>query len=94
MFMGAYGISVQGVMEGDPLLIRAEQRLIGQAEELVVLADSLKFERKTGLILCALPRVGCVITDSDAPDASVQMLERAGVRVVVVEPNGQPRPLH
>ena len=40
MFMGAQGIGPLGLMEADPLLIQAEQKLIGQADELVVLADS------------------------------------------------------
>ena len=42
MFMGTPGIGVHGVMESDPLLIQAEQKLLRQAEQLVVLADSSK----------------------------------------------------
>ena len=45
MFMGAQGLGPLGVMEADPLLIQAEQKLIDQADELVVLVDSSKFER-------------------------------------------------
>jgi hypothetical protein len=37
MFMGAQGLGPLGLMEGDPLLIQAEQKLIDQADELVVL---------------------------------------------------------
>ncbi|MBB3212494.1 DeoR family ulaG and ulaABCDEF operon transcriptional repressor [Herbaspirillum sp. Sphag1AN] len=84
MFMGVYGLSMLGLMEVDPLLIQAEKRLIGQAEELIVLIDSSKFSRKAGLILCALNRVNCLITDDQASDAAVQMLEQAGVNVVTV----------
>ena len=40
MFMGAQGLGAAGLMEADPLLIQAEQKLIDQAEELVVLVDS------------------------------------------------------
>ena len=43
MFMGAQGVGPLGVMEGDPLLIQAEQKLINQADELVLLVDSSKF---------------------------------------------------
>ncbi len=39
MFMGAQGLNPLGLMEGDPLLIQAEQKLIDQAEELVVLVE-------------------------------------------------------
>jgi DeoR family ulaG and ulaABCDEF operon transcriptional repressor len=89
MFMGVFGLSVLGLMEADPLLIQAEKRLISQTEELYVLADSSKFARKAGLILCGLNRVHCVITDTGASDAAVQMLEQAGVRVVAVAPEMQ-----
>lgn len=90
MFMSVYGLSLLGLMEADPLLVQAEKRLIGQAEELVVLADGSKFGKKAGLILCGLNRVSCVITDSSASDSSVQLLERSGVRVMVVEPEPVP----
>lgn len=86
MFMSVYGLSLLGLMEADPLLIQAEKRLIGQAEELIVLADSSKFAKKAGLILCGLDRVSCVITDTHASDAAVQLLEQSGVKVVTVAP--------
>ena len=90
MFMSVYGLSLLGLMEADPLLIQAEKRLISQAEELIVLADSSKFARKAGLILCGLNRVSCVITDTGASDAAVQMLEQSGVKVLAVAPEQVP----
>ncbi|WP_432240738.1 DeoR/GlpR family DNA-binding transcription regulator [Herbaspirillum robiniae] len=86
MFMGIYGLSMLGLMEVDPLLIQAEKRLLGQAEQLIVMADSSKFSRKAGLILCGLNRVSCLITDTDVSDAAVQMMEHAGVQVMTVTP--------
>ena len=88
--MGVYGLSMLGLMEADPMLIQAEKRLISQAEELIVLADSSKFARKAGLILCGLNRVSCVITDTGASDAAVQMLEQSGVKVLAVAPELMP----
>ncbi|SDF65057.1 MULTISPECIES: DeoR/GlpR family DNA-binding transcription regulator [unclassified Duganella] len=90
IFMGVYGVSLLGLLEADPLLIQAEQRLINQAEQLIVLADSSKFSSKAGLILCGLQRVSIVITDTCASDAAVQQLEQNGVRVVTVEPEALP----
>jgi DeoR family ulaG and ulaABCDEF operon transcriptional repressor len=84
MFMGAQGVSQLGVMEGDPLIIQAEQKLIDQADELVLLVDSSKFARRSSLILCPLERVSTVITDDEAPEEAVTMLRDAGVRVEVV----------
>jgi DeoR family transcriptional regulator, ulaG and ulaABCDEF operon transcriptional repressor len=86
MFMGVYGLSMLGLMEADPLLIQAEKRLISQTEKLIVLADSSKFAKKAGLILCGLNRVACVITDTGVSTAAVQMLEQSGVKVITVAP--------
>jgi Transcriptional regulators of sugar metabolism len=61
--------------------------LINQADELIVLADSSKFAKKGEQILCSLSRVNCVITDTDVADADVQWMERAGIRVIMVEPD-------
>jgi DeoR family ulaG and ulaABCDEF operon transcriptional repressor len=87
MFMSVYGLSLLGLLEADPLLIQAEKRLISQAEELIVLADSSKFARKAGLILCGLDRVNTVITDTGVSDKAVQTLEQYGVKVITVEPD-------
>ncbi|MFC6487828.1 DeoR/GlpR family DNA-binding transcription regulator [Nitratireductor sp. GCM10026969] len=83
MFMGAQGLGPLGLMEGDPLLIQAEQKLIDQADELVVLVDSSKFRQRSSLILCGLSRIATVITDEGIEDHEAKMLEEAGVGLVV-----------
>ncbi|MCC2689312.1 MAG: DeoR family transcriptional regulator [Rhizobiaceae bacterium] len=83
MFMGAQGIGPLGLMEGDPLLIQAEQKLIDQADELVVLVDSSKFRQRSSLILCGLARISTIITDEGIEDREAKLLEGAGVALVV-----------
>ncbi len=83
MFMGAQGLSPLGLMEADPLLIQAEQKLIDQADELIVLVDSSKFSKRSSLILCGLKRITTVITDSGIEDRHAAMLEAAGVNLIV-----------
>ena len=85
MFMGAQGLGPLGLMEGDPLLIQAEQKLIDQAEELVVLIDSSKFRQRSSLILCSLSRISKVITDEGIEPREAKMLESAGVTLIVAE---------
>jgi DeoR family ulaG and ulaABCDEF operon transcriptional repressor len=89
MFMGAQGLCPLGLMEADPLLIQAEHKLINQAEELVVLADSSKFTQRSSLILCALERVTTVITDNEIRDEDRAMLETAGVGLIVADKTDQ-----
>ncbi|QHQ35904.1 DeoR/GlpR family DNA-binding transcription regulator [Algicella marina] len=83
MFMGAQGIGPLGLMEGDPLLIQAEQKLIGQADELIVLVDSSKFENRSSLVLCPLNRIDTLITDEGISDRAAAMLEAAEVKLIV-----------
>ena len=85
MFMSARGISSLGVMEGDPLLIQAEQKLLNQADELVLLIDSSKFQNRSSLILCPLERVHTVITDADVSPRDVKTVEQAGIRLIVAK---------
>lgn len=85
MFMGAQAIGPLGIMEADPLLIQAELKLIGQAHELIVLADSAKFKSRSSLIVCALSRVTTVITDSGIAEEERDMLKDAGVRLIIAD---------
>ncbi len=84
-FMGAQGVGPLGVMEGDPLIIRAEQKLIGQAEELVVMVTSDKLARRSSLICCPLDRVHTLITDAALRDEDRAMLEDAGIAIHIAE---------
>ena len=88
MFMGAQGLGPLGLMEGDPLLIQAEQKLVDQADELVVLADSSKFRQRSSLILCPLSRITTVITDEGIEDKEAKMLETEGVNLIVARRAG------
>lgn len=89
MFIGCQGLSQHGLMEADPMVVQSELALIGQADELVVLADSSKFSGRSSLILCGLDRIAVVITDAGIRDEDRQMLETAGVRVQVVETSAE-----
>ena len=89
MFMGAHGIGPLGLMESDPLLIQAEEKMIGQADELVVLVDSSKFANRSSLVLCPLDRIHTLITDDGIDDRTAAMLERADIRLIVAETNRQ-----
>ena len=87
MFMGAHSLGRLGLMESDPMLIQSEQRLINQADELIVLADASKFRRRSSLLICALKRIDVLITDERIGKASISMLEDAGIRIIIAEVN-------
>ena len=84
-FTGCQGISPWGIMEGDPLLVHAEQKLMSRSEKLVILADSTKFTTRKSIIMCPLDKVHAVVTDEHIDDSSRKMLEEQGVRVIIAK---------
>lgn len=70
-------------MEADPLIIQAEQKLIGQADEIVLLVDSTKFENRSSLVLCPLSRIDVLITDEGISDRAAAMIEAADIKLIV-----------
>ncbi|MCB1516002.1 MAG: DeoR/GlpR transcriptional regulator [Hyphomicrobiaceae bacterium] len=85
MFTSCQALGPHGVMEADSLVVQSELALIGQADRLIVLADSSKFQSRTSLILCPLNQVDTVITDSGIRPEDRDMLEAADIKVIVVE---------
>jgi DeoR family ulaG and ulaABCDEF operon transcriptional repressor len=85
MFMSGISIGPLGVIEGDPLIARAETKLLKRAEKLIVLADSSKFAPRGSLVVCPLSRISTLITDSKAPKSALEMLGEAGVHVIIAD---------
>jgi DeoR family ulaG and ulaABCDEF operon transcriptional repressor len=85
MFMSAISVGELGVIEGHPLIARAERKLLTRARELVVLVDSSKFAPRGSLVVCPLSRVARVITDAGIPPSALEMLREAGIAVDIVE---------
>jgi DeoR family transcriptional regulator, ulaG and ulaABCDEF operon transcriptional repressor len=83
LFMGAAAVGTQGVMQADVVLVAAERRLIGRAEEVILLVDSSKFTSRSGTIVCGLEKLDVVITDDGIPHDMQGSLEAAGIRVVI-----------
>lgn len=85
MFMGTPGIGDFGVMESDPLLIRTEQKLRKQSDQLIVLADSSKIGARSNFIFCSLADVDILITDSAADKKALKAFEAAGIQVIIAD---------
>ncbi|MEF2074801.1 DeoR/GlpR family DNA-binding transcription regulator [Consotaella aegiceratis] len=85
MFMGAQSVSALGIGETDALIVQSEQRLMRQAEELVLLVDSSKFKARSTMIVAPLERADVLVTDDEISDAAASFIEAAGVTLVVAE---------
>jgi DeoR family ulaG and ulaABCDEF operon transcriptional repressor len=83
MFMSCASIGPMGVIEGDPLIARAEAKLLRRADRLIVMVDSSKFDMRGSIAVCPLSRVHTIITDESAPKASLDLLRTAGIEILV-----------
>jgi DeoR family transcriptional regulator, ulaG and ulaABCDEF operon transcriptional repressor len=85
MFMSCFSITQMGIIEGDPLIARAEAKLLSRAEKLVVIADSSKFQPRGSMAVCQLQRVHTLITNGDAPEQLLDHVRSLGVNVILAE---------
>ncbi|MGI3900750.1 MAG: DeoR/GlpR family DNA-binding transcription regulator [Janthinobacterium lividum] len=88
MFMGAQGVSALGIMERDALIISSEQRLMRQADELILLVDATKFRTQSSMILAPLARATRIVTDNRITDEDRRMVDSAGIELIVADPLG------
>ncbi|WP_052711557.1 DeoR/GlpR family DNA-binding transcription regulator [Elstera litoralis] len=80
LFMSCFSLTSMGVIEDDPLMARAEAKLLKRAQDLILLVDGSKFETRGSISVCPLTRVKLVITDAGAPPAALENLRAAGGR--------------
>jgi DeoR family ulaG and ulaABCDEF operon transcriptional repressor len=83
MFMSCYSVTGMGIIEGDPLIARAEAKLLSRADQLVVIADSSKFEPRGSMAVCQFSRVHTLITDDGAPPHMLEQIRQRGVNVLI-----------
>lgn len=89
-FVGARGITAEGLLESSPLQLRAINELSDLADQIIVLADARKFAIRARHVGLPLARVGTLVTDDALPDAAERMLEDAGVDVRIAAVPGRP----
>jgi len=72
------GISTPNIEEAS-----LNQIMIDVAREVIVVADSSKFLRKSLAFICKLDRIDTVITDSGISDEDKKRLEDAGIKIII-----------
>lgn len=88
LFMGAAALGPQGLMQADVILVASERRLIERADEVIVLVDSSKFAGPSGAVVCELDEIDVVVTDAGIESTQADWLRDAGVRLEIVEADG------
>ncbi len=77
------GITERGYYNSNLLLVETERAMMRAADEVIVVADSTKFGRRSLAHLCELNQVGRLVTDDKAPDDWRERLASAGADVVL-----------
>ena len=85
LFTSCHGLNRFGLMETDSLLVQAELKLLGRAEQLIVLADSRKLRQRSSMIVAGLERIHTLVTDTGATEEELEPLRNAGIQVITVE---------
>lgn len=84
LYLGVDGIDPEiGVMTPDVLEAQLNAQMIHISREVVVVADSSKFQRRSLSIIAKLDAVHKVITDSGTPPETLEALQARGVEVIV-----------
>ncbi len=78
-FLGAAAIDTRGVYVHSSTESSAKQAMMKMADEVVLLADSQKFQRSAPVLLCPLDGIHQLITDRDPRPPLAGALEQAGV---------------
>lgn len=86
LFIGADGIDLKaGVTTTNEQDAQLNRAMVQAVDQVVLLADSSKFGRRGFCVICPLPKVHTLITDSGIPDEYRRALMLAGVNVIVAD---------
>jgi DeoR family ulaG and ulaABCDEF operon transcriptional repressor len=85
LFTGCYGINRFGLMEADPLIVQAQNKLLQRTEDVIVMADSSKLRQKSAMIVTALSRISTLITDDGARPEELEVFRSADIKVIVAK---------
>ncbi len=85
VFLSCKGVHLErGISESNELQARIKERMIGMADEVVLLADSSKFGVQAFTHVADLSEVDTIITDRRMPKETIEQLEDRGIHVITV----------
>ena len=82
--MGVGGLDPIGPTNDDPRLIRFEQKMINNADEIILLADSSKFGKREKLLLCDYKKISTIITDKNLTAEHKKWLKKLTLKLIVI----------
>ena len=83
LFMGTDGIDLNAGVTTFNEVYTVSKAMCNAAREVILMADSSKFGRKSPNVVCSLESVDKLITDADIDPAFRQALEEKGIDVII-----------
>jgi len=84
-FLGAQAFGPEGIMESSLRAANVISNIMDNADQIIVLCDSSKFQLKARLISCPIDRISTLIKDAGIKDETRSMLEDQGVLVILAD---------
>ena len=85
MFMSVAGVHDGGLYNQNLLLVQAEQRMMQQAQQVVLLADAEKFGQQALTRLCALDDIDVVVSDARLSLEDREKVRHSGCELILTE---------
>lgn len=86
LFLGVDGIDLEhGLTITNIVETSLNQKMIGLAQTVAVLADSSKFDRRGLGKICNLDQIDYIITDDQVSRETVGKIEKVGIKVIIAE---------
>jgi DeoR/GlpR family transcriptional regulator of sugar metabolism len=86
LFLGVSGVTEDGFFDYSPEDTEIKRAFIEQADQVIVLCDSSKFDHRSVSKVCDLGRAARIVSDAPPPDHLADALARAGVEMIIAAP--------
>lgn len=83
MFFSVAGIHDSGLYNQNLLLVEAEKKMMDQAQEVILLADSSKFGQQALVKLCEMNDVDIVVSDAELSKDQQKQIQAAGCQLII-----------
>jgi DeoR family transcriptional regulator, fructose operon transcriptional repressor len=83
MFLSVAGIRDRALYNQNLLLVQAEQRMMSQVQQIVLLVDAEKFAQQALSRLCGLEEIDVVVSDNRLSSDARKMIGDAGCKLIV-----------
>lgn len=89
--IGIAGVMPDGLFNANLLMVELQRLMIEASDELMVVVDSSKFDRRSLVRLCGLNKVNHLVTDEGVSDEWRSRLESAGAKVHIASLSSTPQ---